>query len=77
MTTEDTLTSVVLDIQFLFVSIIDILKFRTAFSYLWERICSIFDGAEKFFLAYWIRISTCFTCTYNSYLTHVISPGAG
>ena len=29
------------------------------------------------FLAYQIRISACFTCAYKSYLTHVISPGAG
>ena len=29
------------------------------------------------YLAYQIRISACFTCAYKSYLTHVISPGAG
>ena len=46
-------------------------------SYLWDRVCSIFSGAGKFFLAYQIRISACFTCAYKSYLTHVISPGAG
>ena len=32
---------------------------------------------RKRFLAYRIRISACFTWTDNSYLTHVISPGAG
>ena len=35
------------------------------------------DISNKWFLAYRIRISTCFTWTDNSYLTHVISPGAG
>ena len=30
---------------------------------------------NKNFLAYRIRISTCFTWTDNSYLTHVFSPG--
>ena len=29
------------------------------------------------FLAHQIRISACFTCAYKSYLTHVISHGAG
>ena len=29
------------------------------------------------FLAHQIRISACFTCTYKSYLTHVISPRTG
>ena len=29
------------------------------------------------FLPYWLRISACFTCTYKSYLTHVISTRAG
>ena len=31
----------------------------------------------NFFLAYRIKISTCFTWTDNSYLTHVISPRTG
>ena len=32
---------------------------------------------ESSILAYQIRVSACFTCAYKSYLTHVISPGAG
>ena len=32
---------------------------------------------NKFFLTHQIRISACFTCTYKSYLTHVISPRTG
>ena len=39
--------------------------------------CSIFSGAGKFFFAYRMRISACFTWTDNSYLTHVISPKTG
>ena len=50
---------------------------RIFFSYLGDRVCSNFSGAGKFFLAYRIRISTFFTWTYKSYLTHVISPRAG
>ena len=35
------------------------------------------SGLVNLFLAHQIRISACFTCAYKSYLTHVISPGAG
>ena len=41
------------------------------------RVCSIFIGAGKFFLAYRIRMSACFTWTDSSYLTHIISPRTG
>ena len=42
-----------------------------------SALCSIFSGAGKFFLAYRIRKSVCFTWTDNSDLTHVISPRTG
>ena len=47
---------------------------KRAISYLWDGICSILSRAGKIFLAHRIRVSACFTCTYKSYLTHVISP---
>ena len=43
-----------------------------------QTFCSVkLMCARYYFLAYQIRISACFTCAYKSYLTHVISPGAG
>ena len=58
------------------------LKDRIHCTLLSQRICLdtflIFSlQFSSYFLAYRIRKSTCFTWTDNSYLTHVISPGAG
>ena len=59
-----------------------IVKYNTDFITSETFLCPIkyqnhLRAARNTILAYQIRISTCFTWTDNSYLTHVISPGAG
>ena len=45
------------------------------FDRFWD--CTLWRLTSILFLAYWIRISACFTWTDNSYLTHVISSRIG